>query len=319
MSIKDSRNVIDSSTEIADNDVCSDIYDAFIRQAEYNKLLPSESVRIRTTNGTGLKGHDIAVTFDNGSSLVEKLVRIDCFMNECDTSEDQPAERIMDYLKGEPQKTYDLMNTVSYEDVKAHIIPTLIKTKGNEHLLSALPHGNVCDMSVIFKVTDSLNPSAFSTLYAVTYDMLRRWSMGEDAFIKSSLDTAAASDHQVVKPLARFLFNPEELDDTDEIVNNTEAHIMRTVLRYDGSGAIVYPGCLRYVADSLSVDYLYVLPSSVHETVLVHDKDADPDKLLDLVINTNASVVDSDEYLTDSLYRYDTKDDMLKLIKTKTA
>lgn len=70
---------------------------------------------------------------------------------------------------------------------------------------------------------------------------------------------------------------------------------------YWGAGTLFYPGVMDKIRRLLGGDF-YVLPSSVHELILVKAEDQDPQQLAELVRSANRSVVEENEVLSDDLY-----------------
>ena len=68
-----------------------------------------------------------------------------------------------------------------------------------------------------------------------------------------------------------------------------------------GAGALFYPGMIDRIHELLGGDF-YVLPSSVHELILIAVDDQDPQQLADLVRSANRSVVKENEVLANDLY-----------------
>ena len=68
-----------------------------------------------------------------------------------------------------------------------------------------------------------------------------------------------------------------------------------------GAGTLFYPGIMDRIRELLGGDF-YVLPSSVHELILIKVEDQDPQELADLVRSANRSVVRENEILADDLY-----------------
>ena len=68
-----------------------------------------------------------------------------------------------------------------------------------------------------------------------------------------------------------------------------------------GAGALFYPGMISRIHELLGGDF-YVLPSSVHELILIAVDDQDPQQLADLVRSANRSVVRDNEILANDLY-----------------
>ena len=68
-----------------------------------------------------------------------------------------------------------------------------------------------------------------------------------------------------------------------------------------GAGALFYPGIMKQIRQLLAGDF-YVLPSSVHELIILRVEDQDPQQLTELVRSANRSVVKEDEILADDLF-----------------
>ena len=68
-----------------------------------------------------------------------------------------------------------------------------------------------------------------------------------------------------------------------------------------GAGALFYPGVINRIHELLGGDF-YVLPSSVHELILIAVDDQDPQQLADLVRSANRSVVRDNEILANDLF-----------------
>lgn len=66
-------------------------------------------------------------------------------------------------------------------------------------------------------------------------------------------------------------------------------------------------------AEKLGGDF-YILPSSIHEILLVPDNgDKTADDLRDMVREVNATQVSPEEKLTDNVYHYDSKEHIFEL------
>lgn len=84
-----------------------------------------------------------------------------------------------------------------------------------------------------------------------------------------------------------------------------------------GAATLFYPGMMDQIAEKIK-DSFYVLPSSVHEQLIVPAAFVEEDSryLDDMVEEVNYSVVDPHERLTDHAYHYDAKD---KIFERATA
>lgn len=84
---------------------------------------------------------------------------------------------------------------------------------------------------------------------------------------------------------------------------------------YYGASVILYPGFLEETAEKLETDY-YLLPSSLHEMILVKDDGSlDPEALAQMVKEINATEVRPEERLRDSVYHYNRKKQQFRKVR----
>ena len=83
--------------------------------------------------------------------------------------------------------------------------------------------------------------------------------------------------------------------------------------KISGAGVIAYQEFMDQAAEKLGGDF-YILPSSIHEILLVKDDgNVDFKDLKAMVEEVNATQVAPEEKLTDSVYHYDSKDHIFEL------
>ena len=75
--------------------------------------------------------------------------------------------------------------------------------------------------------------------------------------------------------------------------------------RLHGAVCMLYPGVLKEMADRMGGDF-FILPSSVHETILLPDTGEGLNGALrQMIREVNSTKVAPEEVLSDTLYRYD--------------
>ena len=101
--------------------------------------------------------------------------------------------------------------------------------------------------------------------------------------------------------------------DTDILDDIPEMYIVTNSKKMNGATAIVYKDVLRNFANKLGRNY-YILPSSINELILLPDDGyLEPYELKNIVCGVNASEIDADEFLSDSVYYYDREQDVLSV------
>ena len=101
---------------------------------------------------------------------------------------------------------------------------------------------------------------------------------------------------------------PENLNDFDDFDVNMMGAVPMYVLTNEskthGASVMCFEKKLKIVADKLNDD-LYILPSSIHEIIVVPAKGNEEERLTEMVKKVNATQVDEEEQLSNHIYYYD--------------
>ena len=84
-------------------------------------------------------------------------------------------------------------------------------------------------------------------------------------------------------------------------------YILTNRQKLHGSACIVYENLLSSIADRLNSD-LYVLPSSIHEFIILpHNNNMSFNAMTEMVNSVNETSVSDEEVLSNHVYFYDSK------------
>lgn len=142
----------------------------------------------------------------------------------------------------------------------------------------------------------------------ITEDLMKEYEMSEDELF----DTAISNTEEIFPPVLHDLgesvmCGPHECTNLlDKDAGPLPAgagpgFVLTNSSFFWGAGALFYPGVIEHIHELLGDDF-YVLPSSVHELIIIGAADQDPAVLADLVRSANRSVVNENEILADDLY-----------------
>ena len=107
-------------------------------------------------------------------------------------------------------------------------------------------------------------------------------------------------DNLLMKPLYQL--------EEDLFENEIPMYIMSNPIKMNGAATMAYPGVIRNFAETIRKN-LYVIPSSIHEVILVPESGTEDTNLNDMVAEVNHTQVDPKEVLADHVYYYDRKED----------
>lgn len=228
--------------------------------------------------------------------------------------EDAPTkpEEIADYLiniyKNASSFSFDVNSITDWNRVKDNLILGVCGT-GKEQIACK----TVLDLDLFARII--LNDSVIGNgSIKVTEDILRTWGKSLDEVLEVAAENikkdVVAQDIRTL--IFGILGNEAKALDLDNleapmivITNNSKSL---------GAGQMFNTEVLEKVANQLDSD-LYILPSSIHEIIVVAESLGPVEPLAEMVKEVNATQVAPEEVLTNSVYKFDRKEKRLTLAK----
>lgn len=178
----------------------------------------------------------------------------------------------------------------------------LVRLVGKEKVQNVLeiqdiPHYDICDMSLIYFLNGNL----------VTTRFMEEVSMSLQELNKIAMDGI----HCKIIRMSDLL---NELFGGSFCAKETpEMYVASTENMQFGASVIAHPEFMQKAASIVGGDF-YILPSSIHEVILLKDDGiAKVEELLEIVKTINETEVSEKDRLTDSVYHYDCKRNVFEL------
>lgn len=197
------------------------------------------------------------------------------------------------------------LSNFEYENIKDYIVYRIVDMKSNRGRLSELKYSIAgCGLAKIYDInlTDEMR-------IPITNELVNKFGY-EPQKIYEDAERNTPRIYPVDFNSLIEVLRKEGLDMFDEIPANDKEetlpmYILTNRTKTYGAGCLFYPGVKENIAELLNDDY-YVLPSSVHETLIVPCSTAVPLPVLELMVkDANASVVAPQEILSDRVMKYD--------------
>lgn len=201
-----------------------------------------------------------------------------------------------------------------YEKIKNKLFIRIHNVSGNERVLSNAPHRKICDLAVTYHILIDVDDDEMgSTL--ITNELLTQYGVSaeklHDDALKNSMQILPARVEPLEKIINRMLgldgsVAPETFDEQlqEDGFDQELMVVLTNEKRINGAAAILYPGILKKIAERMGSDF-YIIPSSVHETILLRmDDSVSVEELRKLIYSINRSEVQEKDRLADSAYRY---------------
>lgn len=193
----------------------------------------------------------------------------------------------------------DLVRVLDFDQMKEQIFFRLISKEKNEELLSQVPWLPWMDLAIVFymRIPEHILSHATALLHTSHLDY---WGVTLGELYR----TAARNMKRqkiFLEPMERFL------DFWGIGMPVSGMYILSTEKKEFGAAVILSREVQKMCRDRLGEDY-YVLPSSVHELILLPRSFAlSPLELEKMVREVNAQCVSKEDYLSDCVYLYSSK------------
>ena len=214
----------------------------------------------------------------------------------------------------------------NYEMVKKRLAPKLVNKKKNEQMLTEIPHKEFLDMAVIFYcLVDS--PRTGTAAIVIRNSHMENWGVSAEKLFEDALENAQNILPGTIRTMEELLsrmmqeenmpvwdWRREKEEDFPKLEGVTEDSkefvglpllVLTNNRRYLGAACILYKGLLERFAEKSGKSF-YILPSSIHEVILLpEDKVNNSKNLLHMVAEVNRTQLNPEEVLSDTVYYYD--------------
>jgi len=204
----------------------------------------------------------------------------------------------------------DVNRVKDYESLCNNVMMEAVSREKNAEYLQNVPHFDMADLSIIFRVNVSGNREHGFGVVTVDNKLLDSMGVSQDQFQKDILDRALNGEPPILRSLTEvmggvFGIDASEPDGGLFLATNSEALY--------GASVIAIPGFLDQAAEKLGGNF-YILPSSIHEVLLLrNDQEMNVRELEDMVQNVNEQIVSPEEQLSDRVYHYDAQEKVFEL------
>lgn len=285
---------------------------------KYQKFIESVVSHVTESVSTDKKVTIQSVLKNNGTKY-DGLVIIDPILNISPTIylnpyyhrylNGVPIEDIYDdildtYQTYLPQSDFDISQFVDFENAKNHIIYKLVNKEKNLELLEDIPYVDFQDLVLIFLVQISDLSETYGTIL-IHNSHLNLWNIDKDHLFKIAEKNTPSLLPYYFDNFLEILGMPEEYN--FDIFSKPYLYILTNSLKIHGATCMAYPGLLKELAETLN-DNLIIIPSSIHEVLILPEsslnEDYSIDDLCETIMEVNEMELHNDEVLADHPYLY---------------
>ena len=208
----------------------------------------------------------------------------------------------------ETQRRLDQMPSIdkklltSYERLKSNIVMEFAGLTYDRKLLQRVPHTDMADMSIIYRVFLGAGPGGAMTAL-ITNKQLDALGVTPEQLHRDAMVSSPQLMPPLLRPMDQVL---AEMSGTDELPPpGPPFYVASTLDKHVGAVVIAYPGFLDQAVSEVGSQF-FILPSSRHEVLLLADTGEFSSAVLrEMVMAINQQEVMPEDRLSDNIYHYD--------------
>lgn len=283
--------------------------------------------RIMKNNSVELDG---IVFFKEGDNISPNIYLNSYFerYQEGESVEGIANEIIRLYESSKKAQTKDYVDfEFEYEKIKDTIVYRLVNFQQNRKLLREVPHIRFLDLAITFHCLVREGEDGIGTI-RITNEHIKLWEVNMKQLMQLATENTMCKfpvkictmEEVILDIMNREyaqLLKSEESDSAYEAAmlemmiqemfhneNKREMYIMTNTIGINGATVVIYQDILKDFAKKMRCDF-YILPSSIHEVILVpYEENMEPETLQEMVNEVNLSQVPEEEVLSDRVYIY---------------
>lgn len=195
---------------------------------------------------------------------------------------------------------------MEWEKVKDRIVIKLVNYDQNRELLNDVPHHRFLDLAVVFQCFMGTTTKVSGTI--LIHDThIRMWNVTTEDLYSAAMQNMPRLFKYDIRNMAdviQELLEGEKLENFEAAKDKCPMYVLTNQYKLNGAAAMFCKEILKNFADRMGCD-LYILPSSVHELILVlAADDSGKEELSEIVRTVNATQVSPEEVLSDHAYYF---------------
>lgn len=202
------------------------------------------------------------------------------------------------------EHTWQVHTVKDFEIMRSKIVYKLIHAKKNETFLKNMPYIAYLDFAIVFYILFEVDDSGTATI-PITHELIQLWGVSLDDIQQCAFFNAPTLLPASFKPMQIVIDELMGTNYSEEEFTEDLMFVLTNSLRSFGAACILYDGMLDKISEEIGENF-YVLPSSIHEMIIVPESNS-PSRahLNELIAEVNQTQVDEEEFLSECVYYYD--------------
>lgn len=271
-----------------------------------------ELVSMEKNNGVIMDG----LTIRKKGQTVAPTIYLDSYYRDylAGRSMQNICDRILDCCEDSSfLNEFDVNFFTDYRKIRPTVVYKLIHYEKNRELLERIPHLPFLDLAIVFYCLLTDTPVGNATVL-IHNSHMKLWNISCSDLYQDAKRNALRLLPAEFKTMSEIICEISEgQEDTRE--SDVPMYVLTNIRRVLGAVCILYDGVLDSCASRIGSAY-YLLPSSIHEMILIPEEVVlDAKELVSMVREINETQVRSTEVLSDQIYFYSPESRQISMIK----
>ncbi len=263
-----------------------------------------------------------AITITSPDSNVSPTIYLNSFYEDYQNGQDM--DTILDHIadirvEHEVSQDFDVSKITDFDQVKDHIAARVVGIEDNSDLLDQRPHAVMDDLAVTYCVMLGEDANG-SMSVPITNQLMETWGVTQEELhdlAKANQDELTPSTFKSMNEVMAEMMIPQMMSDmgvdretAQEMIESMmppedKMYVLSNEQKLNGAAALLDDKMMDQIAEKVGGDF-YILPSSVHEVLIVPaDAGMDLKDLEAMVQEVNETQVAPQDRLSDHVYQYD--------------
>ena len=229
---------------------------------------------------------------------------------------DKAVETINHGINERPD--FDIDSFTDYSQMKEKLAMEVVSAETNKEMLENVPHKDLEDMAVVYRFVLSSDDEGRASIL-VTNQILESMGVTPEQLHADALEIAPQIKPAEIKGMSEVMAEMMGMEQAEALgimpmrPEDEQLFVATVPDKTHGAGVLAYQNFMDQAAERVGGDF-FILPSSIHEVLIVPDNGRmDLKELEAMVRDVNATQVAPADKLTDNVYHYDSKEKIFEL------
>lgn len=238
---------------------------------------------------------------------------------------DKILEDIMSiYKENSDVNLGEMRKFLDFNNLRDKVAFKLIQKEKNQELLQEIPYFEFLDLAVVFYLLLDENQGGQMTAL-IHNSHMEQWGVTREELnhlAEKNTPVLLPPEVRTMEEVIRDIFTKQlskfDEDSLKDLFGTDQSspiiYVLSNKKQINGAGCILYEGFLKHFAEEQKEDII-ILPSSVHETLLIRDRgNLKYEELKEMVFQINLTEVLEEDVLSNCIYCYELETDKITKI-----